>query len=95
MDSNRKYHENQEASTELASAVNREIYRYKLRKLLAQDEYADVVRYRDKLELYSDLRLASNIKLKEIQAEIDLCNEQIRAYQENNNKAKLIPDRLL
>jgi len=95
MNSNQKHQENQETSNTLVSKINEEIRKYKVRKLLAQDEYADVCRFRDKQALYSELRSGAAKKLKDILEEIELCNGQIRAYQENDNKAKLIPDRLL
>lgn len=79
----------------LAAKIAKAIYQYKIRKLSAGEEFADVYRYRGTLPLYSDLRYAVNKKLNDLQEEINLCNAQIKAYQENDNKAKLIPDRLL
>ncbi len=95
MDTNRKFQELQEEKESLAAKIARKIYHYKVRKLAAGEEYADVYRYRGTLPPHSDLRFAVNRKLQEIQDEINLCNSQIKAYQENDNKAKLIPDRLL
>lgn len=95
MNSNSKFHEMEEDKDNLACKIARQIYNYKVRKACASDEYADVYRYRDTLPPHSDLRFAVNQKLRDIQEEINLCNSQIKAYQENDNKAKLIPDRLL
>lgn len=85
----------EEGKNSLAAKIEKEIYKYTIRRLSANEEFKDVYRYRSLLPLHSDLRYEVSRKLLEIQEEINLCNNQIKAYQEGNNKAKLIPDRLL
>lgn len=95
MNSQQKFHENDKPAQEARQKITQAMYQWRVRKLCAQDEYADVVSYRDKCELFSQQREKSNQRLKELQDEIDLCVSQLDAYISGNHKAKLVPDRLL
>ncbi len=84
-----------EASAIMAAKIQHQIKSYQLRKLSAQCEYADLFRVTpvdlDDYSYMPDIRARRVL----LQQEISFCTEQIRAYQENDNKAKIIPDRLL
>lgn len=95
MDSNRKYQEQEQEKEDLRGKIQREIHRYRVRKLLAEEEFADVSRYRDKCDMYSDERYKCNERLKQIRDEIDFCKRQITAYVNGDDKAKIIPDKCL
>lgn len=95
MDSNRKFQEDQENIDSIAVKIAKELYRYEVRLTSASYEVQEVTFFKNKQPKFSDLWRASNRKLLELQEEINVCNSQIRAYKENDNKAKLIPDRLL
>lgn len=95
MNSHQKHQENVQEQESLAQKIQRQIYFYTVRKLAAESHYADVCRYRDQQEKHDFFFYEASKRIIEIQDEIDLCRRQIKAYKENDNKAKLIPDRLL
>lgn len=95
MNSNQKHHEQEETESELKKKIAYQIKNYSMRKIVAQDEIANLHRcfndLNDNLELFQ-IRQDRNAFLKQ---EINFCNGQIKAYKENDNKNKIIPDRLL
>lgn len=106
MNSNSKFHESvQSTETLLNSAgltvsvmqakINHMIKGYLYRKLSAQDELADISRVQQNDPFNADMSGVWNSRKKQLLDEIEFCNKQIKAYQENDDKAKIIPDRLL
>jgi len=88
---------NQEASefTPLALAIQREINRLKLQRVLAQEKKSEL-----QLSVMAnisdrDYRFGAKKEISELVLEIEFLTQQIKAYEDNDNKAKLIPDRLL
>lgn len=79
----------------LASKIQREIQRYRIRKLLAQDEISSlsllIKSHPDSYEMRSEWQR----KISAAKEEIDLCQSQIDAYVYCRDSEKLIPDRLL
>ena len=106
MNSNSKYQENEQikasesenlsgASAILQAKINNQIKGYQMRKLSAQDELSNFARVLpvdlDDYSYMADIRK----RVVVLRDEIDFCKKQIIAYQTNDNKAKIIPDRLL
>lgn len=79
----------------LAAKINSQIKSYQLRKLSAQDEYADITKVKLHSPYNLDMLSVWNRRLDQLDDEIAFCEFQIDAYQNDNNKVKIIPDRLL
>ncbi len=79
----------------LQSKINYQISNYRMRVLSAQEEIADLTRCisfnSHEYLMLSEWRSRISVLLEEIK----FCKNQIYAYENNNNKAKIIPDRLL
>lgn len=95
MNSNYKHHEIEESKGDLLKKIAFQIRAYSMRKIVAQDEIADLSKCMhhnyenfEALQIWQD----RNAFLKQ---EIEFCNKQISAYQNNDHKSKIIPDRLL
>ena len=106
MNSNNKYQENQQnkaseseklsgASQVLAQKIKHVIRGYQYRKLAAQDEIADLSRVNSYMTEEGLDRSGVRSRIATLKEEINFCHNQILAYLNNDNKAKIIPDRLL
>ena len=95
MNSNSKFQELQEEQRVLVQKINYTIRNYKLRRLCASDDLADVVRIRSQNSDNYDMLPVWDARIFQLREEIEFCNRQIKAYAENDNKMKIIPDRLL
>lgn len=106
MDTSRKFEEIKENNPALASGVsspeavfrakiNYQIQNFLYRKLSAEGEVADLARCISfnptDYEMLSQWRKRISVLMEEIK----FCKEQIWAYENNDNKRKIIPDRCL
>lgn len=95
MNSNSKFQEMQDDAMNLRLKIQRVIVDYRFRRLAVLDDIADLSRCvragADDESMLADWY--SRIEI--LREEVELCDRQIQAYLENNNKMKLIPDRLL
>lgn len=106
MNSNSKFHENENEKsspqmfegcsiTILQAKINHQIKGYQLRLFCAKEEFSSLSGIQPiELDDYSympDIRERKKV----LMSEIEFCKNQILAYQNGDNKAKIIPDRLL
>lgn len=95
MNSQQKLNESASNEADFAVKIEREIRRYQLRYLVAQEECKAVEQnIKENPKLWDMIQLWKR-KRSALKEEMNLCTEQVRAYKTGDNKAKLIPDRLL
>ena len=106
MNSNKKFHDHSDssdinlkhfesASMLLASKIQYQIKQYTMRKLVASDEISDLIRSLNHHDTDYDLHRNWHERIQILRTEIAFCEEQITAYKNNNEKLKIIPDRIL
>lgn len=95
MNSQQKHNQEASGKNPLALAIKREINNLKLRRALAQEKKNDL--QSKVIGNFSDweYRFSARKEISELVLEIDFLTSQIIAYENDDNKAKIIPDRLL
>jgi hypothetical protein len=79
----------------LKAKIAYQIASYRYRKLSAQNEHSELHRYGNMWDLDAQESEMIRDRKKALEEEIDFCSSQIRAYVNDDNKAKIIPDRCL
>ncbi len=106
MDSNRKAHEYEDSAVQekiefaskqavIALKIQQEIRRYTLRKLLAQDDIANISKLIRTESDNEDMLSLWRTWLVDLHDEVSFCSSQLLAYRNKDEKSKVIPDRLL
>jgi hypothetical protein len=106
MNSNSKHQDNQQdkaseidkisgASAIMAAKIAYQIRSYSFRLCSANFRLKELNDYSVVMREEGFDRLMLRQEIKNLKEEIRFCEIQVRAYQENDNKAKIIPDRLL
>lgn len=95
MNSKSKIEEIVEQQDLLQQKIRYQVKNYLYRKLSAQEEIADLNRTLVRCDLSYEEKFTVRQRILSLKEEIAFCVGQITAYENNDNKAKIVPDRCL
>lgn len=95
MNSNQAYQDMCDEKRVLAEKIKYQITSYKMRRLCAVNDIADISRILNQNRNDLDMVPVWQSRINHLLDERDFCTQQIDAYETGNDKMKIVPDRIL